>query len=36
MGETQENPSPDQPPTVVIARGTQEEIVVNLRELYAL
>jgi uncharacterized RmlC-like cupin family protein len=32
----EENPSPDQPATVVIARSTQEAIVVNLPELYAL
>jgi uncharacterized RmlC-like cupin family protein len=32
----EENPSPDQPATVVIARSTQEAIVVNLAELYAL
>jgi len=28
--------SPDEPATVVIARSTQEAIVVNLPELYAL
>lgn len=32
----EENPSPDEPATVVIARSTQEAIVVNLPELYAL
>ena len=32
----EENPSPDQPATVVIARSTQEAIVVNLPELYPL
>lgn len=32
----EENPSPDQPAIVVIARSTQEAIVVNLAELYAL
>jgi uncharacterized RmlC-like cupin family protein len=30
----EENPSPDEPATVVIARSTQEAIVVNLPELY--
>lgn len=32
----EENPSPDEPAVVVIARSTQEAIVVNLPELYAL
>ncbi|MGA8546927.1 MAG: cupin domain-containing protein [Mycobacterium sp.] len=32
----EENPSSDQPATVVIARSTQEAIVVNLPELYPL
>ena len=32
----EENPSPDEPATVVIARSTQEAIVVNLPELYTL
>jgi uncharacterized RmlC-like cupin family protein len=32
----EENPSPNEPATVVIARSTQEAIVVNLPELYAL
>ena len=32
----EENPSPDEPATVVIARSTQEAIVVNLPDLYAL
>ena len=32
----EENPSPDEPATVVIARSTQDAIVVNLPELYAL
>jgi uncharacterized RmlC-like cupin family protein len=32
----EENPSPDEPATVVIARSTQEAIVVNLPGLYAL
>jgi len=32
----EENPSPDEPATVVIARSTQEAIVVNLPELYPL
>ena len=32
----EENPSPDEPATVVIARSTQEAIVVNLPELSAL
>ncbi|WP_343600150.1 cupin domain-containing protein [Mycobacterium sp.] len=31
----EENPSPDEPAVVVIARSTQEAIVVNLPELYA-
>lgn len=32
----EENPDPDHPAVVVIARSTQEAIVVNLPELYAL
>lgn len=32
----EENPSPDEPATVVVARSTQEAIVVNLPELYPL
>lgn len=32
----EENPDPDNPAVVVIARSTQEAIVVNLPELYAL
>jgi len=32
----EENPDPDTPAEVVIARSTQEAIVVNLRELYPL
>ncbi len=32
----EENPSPDQPAIVVIARSTQEAIVVNLPQLYPL
>ncbi|MGH3557411.1 MAG: cupin domain-containing protein [Mycobacterium sp.] len=32
----EENPNPDEPAVVVIARSTQEAIVVNLPELYAL
>lgn len=32
----EENPSPDEPATVVIARSTQEAIVINLPQLYAL
>jgi uncharacterized RmlC-like cupin family protein len=32
----EENPSPDEPATVVIARSTQEAIVVNLPELHPL
>ncbi|WP_232070224.1 cupin domain-containing protein [Mycobacterium noviomagense] len=32
----EENPSPDEPAVVVVARSTQEAIVVNLPELYSL
>jgi uncharacterized RmlC-like cupin family protein len=32
----EENPDPDHPAVIVIARSTQEAIVVNLRELYAI
>ncbi|MCW2691190.1 MAG: mannose-6-phosphate isomerase [Mycobacterium sp.] len=32
----EENPDPDNPAVIVIARSTQEAIVVNLPELYAL
>lgn len=32
----EENPDPDHPAEIVIARSTQEAIVVNLTELYAL
>ncbi|PXX00758.1 cupin domain-containing protein [Mycolicibacterium moriokaense] len=32
----EENPDPDHPAVIVIARSTQEAIVVNLAELYAL
>jgi uncharacterized RmlC-like cupin family protein len=32
----EENPDPDHPAVIVIARSTQEAIVVNLKELYAL
>jgi uncharacterized RmlC-like cupin family protein len=32
----EENPDPDSPAVIVIARSTQEAIVVNLSELYAL
>jgi uncharacterized RmlC-like cupin family protein len=32
----EENPSPDEPAVVVIARSTQEAIVVNLSKLYPL
>jgi uncharacterized RmlC-like cupin family protein len=32
----EENPDPDHPAVVVIARSTQEAIVINLPELYAL
>ena len=32
----EENPDPDSPAVIVIARSTQEAIVVNLPELYAL
>jgi uncharacterized RmlC-like cupin family protein len=32
----EENPDPDNPAVVVIARSTQEAIVINLPELYAL
>ncbi|WP_041312281.1 hypothetical protein [Mycobacterium sp. JS623] len=32
----EENPDPDDPAVIVVARSTQEAIVVNLVELYAL
>jgi uncharacterized RmlC-like cupin family protein len=32
----EENPDPDDPAVIVIARSTQEAILVNLVELYAL
>ena len=32
----EENPDPDEPAVVVIARSTQEAIVINIPELYAL
>lgn len=36
MPHREENPSPDDEAVVVIARSTQEAIVVNLPELYVL
>ena len=32
----EENPDPNNPAVIVIARSTREAVVVNLRELYAL